>query len=187
MSTKVYDAFRMKSGQWPDFCRLLYDHHLHQAAKTVRTQLGSQKKFFEGLSDLIKTALSPIRELGLVELECELKVRLVPSRNFVVALPFSDLSLHGFRPCRWTYPEYGYWNNTDMPDHVTRREWNRRRRFWDEKLNDWDWYPSKLVFSATRHEDIARLFEAAYPRASKRVIYSVQREAGAILRELHRR
>jgi len=29
------------------------------------------------------------------------------------------------------YQEYGYWNNTDKPEHITNREWNKRRKDWE--------------------------------------------------------
>jgi hypothetical protein len=30
--------------------------------------------------------------------------------------------------------EYGYWNNTDQPDGMSNREWNRRSKAWDAVL-----------------------------------------------------
>lgn len=32
--------------------------------------------------------------------------------------------------------EFGYWNNTDEPEGMTRREWARRNRVWSEVLLD---------------------------------------------------
>ena len=32
--------------------------------------------------------------------------------------------------------EFGYWNNTDRPDSVSPKEWNRRKRLWDQALGE---------------------------------------------------
>lgn len=32
--------------------------------------------------------------------------------------------------------EFGYWNNTDRPDHVSEEEWDMRRDIWNEILGD---------------------------------------------------
>lgn len=34
--------------------------------------------------------------------------------------------------------EYGYWNNTDMPDNVSAQEWSARKKAWNKLLEKWD-------------------------------------------------
>lgn len=59
------------------------------------------------------------------------------SRRKTLAIPFyrqNELMDH-FNKLNITR-EYGYWNNTDMPSFVTRREWRQRKRDWDIALPD---------------------------------------------------
>jgi hypothetical protein len=34
--------------------------------------------------------------------------------------------------------EYGYWDNTDMPDGMSRRKWNQRGKVWNAICDEWD-------------------------------------------------
>jgi len=43
--------------------------------------------------------------------------------------------------------EYGYWNNTDKPDELTNRQWDRRRKDWDIALEHFGGIPSMNGFS----------------------------------------
>ncbi len=47
--------------------------------------------------------------------------------------------------------EYGYWNNTDRPDHVTGRQWATRRGHWNQVLEHG--YPGEEMFNITFVQD----------------------------------
>lgn len=56
--------------------------------------------------------------------------------------------------------EFGYWNNTDEPEGMSEREWNRRRKAWDEVLDhkgafQFDFPGTYTATMSARWEDLA--------------------------------
>jgi hypothetical protein len=84
-------------------------------------------QFFDDMQALCKT--------GDYDLRVELF--LDPAGRYVYAIPYGSRAMN--RLLMENLPEaesYGYWNNTDAPDDVSAREWNRRGVVWDRVLGD---------------------------------------------------
>lgn len=61
---------------------------------------------------------------------CE--VVFFPSDNYILAMLFAEQSAYVETFKRMPgVQEYFYWNNTEVPDDVTKRDWNTRKERWD--------------------------------------------------------
>lgn len=62
-------------------------------------------------------------------------ISLIPFKNKTLIIPYYDnIELRDIFFSFEEIIDYSYWNNTDKPDKITNREWNKRKNNWDEAL-----------------------------------------------------
>ena len=82
----------------------------------------------------------------------------------IIPIPMKTLGIiyvehNDFRDLWMSKPfvkEYGYWNNTDQPENLNNRQWDRRRKDWDNALKEFDAIPSMNGFSIDCNEKFIR-------------------------------
>jgi len=62
---------------------------------------------------------------------------------------------------KWFVEEYGYWDNTDKPDELSEKDWERRCRDWDKALPDYCAVPSLNGYGADCTEKYYPVVHAA--------------------------
>lgn len=157
MSTKIYNGFRMrKEGitrlhalmtQLRATCapiakqgllRYAATHmaHLadHRLLNPEEPQKGSVRGFVtsELMDRLHKLQVEPLRDPSI---DFTFEIVLIPVGNYLLGIPFAEHRV--FMDELFKLPgveEYGYWNNTDKPEHVTDAQWRKRAKDWDKAL-----------------------------------------------------
>lgn len=75
---------------------------------------------------------------------------LLRSKNKTLALFYGNRKLCEIWESNPQVQQYGYWNNTNMPDEVTEEEWGERYQNWSEAFDGSDaWLPSEVGWSVT--------------------------------------
>lgn len=99
------------------------------------------QEFEERRREVAKTGLrDPIIDL-------EVSMAIIPIPMKTLGIIYTEQN--EFRELWFNKPfvkEYGYWNNTDMPEELTTRQWNRREKDWDAALEHFDGIPSMNGF-----------------------------------------
>ena len=75
------------------------------------------------------------------DLAVSFTVRHRAGRFYII--PYSGEGMHnvfGFLAEMDELEEYGYWNNTDKPEHVSEAAWNWRAKIWNDFCDEWDDY-----------------------------------------------
>lgn len=142
MSTKIYQACKLNTSNFKkilEMCNAFKPWLTAAAEKKMDDFIkmcddNGKKGFnlwFELRADQKKTGQS----MPLVDTDFSLS--FIPySRNTTLAIIYTDNNAwYNEWLAQPGVSEYGYWNNTDMPDEMTRREWNQRRRVWNKALN----------------------------------------------------
>jgi hypothetical protein len=167
MSTKIYDGFRFKAKNLDEVLSLLkqftqdVNGKAQQIAKNniLNTALSMLDEAFLGINHMItdeKEKNKPFLLLSKARIRDDLKeseknkeicfhdlgleISVLMYKKNYLGIPHS--SSHEIKNLiseqNW-YEEYGYWNNTDRPDHITSAQWSRRKKVWNEALgNDYD-------------------------------------------------
>lgn len=172
MSTKIYFAYRMPTKVFNTFLASFRNVVFAAAKEHVRkmtTSITEQelKAFFkerkgaygrvsfkkymeEHESNLrVKLVLQKIKDESKSRLrsldciDCSLNVWMHAGRMYVILYGESWLWRH-FKPPE-KVEDYCYWNNTDEPDGVTRRQWKARGDTWDKVCLDDDWNATRMV------------------------------------------
>lgn len=165
MSTKIYYAYRIKpgndpwktlmdikkKGQWVAKNKLkamyehLYSNYLNsedfrkkyaEICKYVPQKV-SQFHMGDYVYKLYSESQGKLTR-GVMDLDVSLGV-WKHGRSYYL-IPYCNDGLHGtleFLNKDDRLEEYGYWNNTDRPDHVTAKEWDVRRRAWSAIIDKW--------------------------------------------------
>lgn len=164
MSTKIYSAWRLAPNEFADFVSHLDDYALLEAARHVRKHLcPTQKLIPAAVESLVANAFSPYR----LEPSIDCVARVYPYGRFLYVIAFSDLGLYAFDP---PFRNYQYWNNTDHPDDVSRREWRRRGNVWDSVFDHNGHHRTATydVLSGKNCDDIERVVATAHSAAAWR-------------------
>lgn len=71
----------------------------------------------------------------------EVSLSILPISDAILCIPSANNSilskeLKALLIDYFHVEEYGYWDNTDMPDELTEDEWNKRREDWNKALPD---------------------------------------------------
>ena len=137
MSTKIYEAYR---------CRI---KHVNLLIDTVREQMlaavvarvktlmscntlpADRDKFAEVMVQARKAALKPEKDFW--DLGCGFNL-WIGEDGYAYLIPIAAHALHLELKLGEPFQDYCYWNNTDEPDGMTRKQWKTRERHWD-KLN----------------------------------------------------
>lgn len=167
MSTKIYYAFRCSIRDFTEVFLPKYREHCFRTVKkqigklTPHVEEAKIKEIYDSkgwaekmdydafraekeemirvrevLKRAAKASKDPVRDV-VFGIDCSLNVWLHRGKAYII--PYGE---------RWIYDdfklpkgveEYGYWNNTDEPDNVTRRQWQARGKTWEAVcLNNWN-------------------------------------------------
>jgi len=156
MSTKIYSGFKAKNVGAKQLMKDLLD--IQNEAKTIAKHLSWNSQAWQAvlLFDEVSLGLaekpkySYIGEARAKLLNEQQESERTNMRNCEVDYSFSicvypvkNNEFLGVWFTEWEnkyvplitskpwYQEYGYWNNTDKPEHITSREWNKRRKDWE--------------------------------------------------------
>ncbi len=178
MSTKIYQAWRMTPAEYPAFVRELADFGAKKAAAHIKAMLCPRKKDIRrAVAVIVASSLRHEWEIGA----CELRAKVVTHGRLVYVVPFSDMALYDFSPSVGV--DYCYWNNTDMPEGMSRREWRQRRDVWDTILDTaWATAPTVELIDAMNQEHVVGLFLESHPKADEWAVREYHREAVKNLR-----
>lgn len=171
MSTKIYTGFRFKTSN----LREIHEHFLEWRKRIdTLTREAKHRYLAKHAVENIDNAIAygkPVPKNPLLEVDLEMndaqaEIKKTGQRNVSVDFDFEvsvmpwGRKVYGIIFCEqsawidefmsqpWV-EEYGYWNNTDRPDHLTARQWERRRKTWNAilKQDPWD-RPSGCGFTA---------------------------------------
>lgn len=175
MSTKIYYAWRIEGlrslKQIHEFGRktlapaikAIVKANLRQmidsssmTPKELRTEY--TKRFVFQKDEQLKHLFSP-----------KIEMVFYPSRKGVMLIPFCEGSLHDrsvrdyLNNLEGCIP-WGYWNNTDKPEEISRREWRQRRDDW-ESLFDEPMIPSfgEVGLTMTLHNEYQPWADRIWP------------------------
>lgn len=147
MSTKIYYAWRIEGLRTLKAIHVFGRHVLAPAIREMvkdnlrKCMEGSDltgkelrqdytKKFVFQEDTRLKQLFSPKIEMGFY-----------PSRRGVMLIPFCEGDLHGVTVREYlnnleNCKPWRYWNNSDKPDDVSRREWRQRRDDWESLFDE---------------------------------------------------
>lgn len=166
MSMKIHTAYRLKksSDLWP-FVNDTYRRGEEEVKKTLMSIYAEHAAEVNITSEEYKSALKnynneekakravahdfvsqgyrksaqdPYR--GLFDFDVSLAIRQHKGKLYIV--PYADMRMKNVldfldKDVRLT--DFAYWNNTDMPEGVSSREWAKRRKVWDEMDTEGGW------------------------------------------------
>ncbi len=168
MSVKIYNGFRLKGIKSLDkaFVEMQTLRPIIQQAAQVETSkmlAGLATKFYDDVSlyekplgdsalmsalDNVTAALKESaaeRAASPYDLSFSLTLGVTSDRHVIGILFCTNRPLCKLFRSLPLYEEYGYWNNTDRPEGVTLRRWNKRSDDWEEVLPTG--IPSESMFS----------------------------------------
>jgi hypothetical protein len=156
MSTKIYSGFKAKNvGAKQLMCDLI---DIQTEARKIANELSWNYQMFYAVTLFDKVSLglaeapksSYLGEARAAQLTAQQESERTNERNREVDYSFSicvypvkNNEFLGLWFTEWEskytplikskpwYQEYGYWNNTDKPEHLSNREWNKRRKDWE--------------------------------------------------------
>lgn len=164
MSTKIYNGMRINTGDIQKVMRILaelgasYDKVRARLAATRLATLAVRivdlswydpetlKSQFpdadlqhplQSARQVINKAVAQIKQLRMRDPlnDDEFTIVVIPQKRFTLLIPYTEQQ--AYRDIVTKHPkikEYGYWDNVDWPDGMTRPRWERRRRDWDTGL-----------------------------------------------------
>lgn len=121
----------------------IYDDHA-----AFGTEVG--KSALEAASDAIHADLeegAKTRRKSYYDLEFGLAIGITSDKTVIGIVYGTNAALRNVLMSHPDVAEYGYWNNTDAPDGITRKEWAKRRGHWNEVLPDG--IPAREMFNIT--------------------------------------
>lgn len=173
MSTKIYQAWRCPAKEFPLFVKTFHEHAFTKAVKMMDILAASVvqdkileemlpvyenwKKTYADFDSFVKDKyeIYKIRKCFQAALEASRS----ETRNFFCIdasfnawfykgkfyiIPYGERCiLEDFQPPERA-EEYAYWNNTDQPETLTRKQWVARGKTWDAVCLD-DWNANRLV------------------------------------------
>ena len=188
MSTKIYYAYRMPVNVFtPVFLPAFRKHVIGTAANFVKMLMPNvtpselkavfkekkeydkkltYKKFAEDENSFILRIIfqkmaeaSKSRQRSLECIDCSLNIWIYDGRVYTILYGESWLWKKFKLPDG--VEDYPYWNNTDEPDGVTRRQWTARGKTWDKVCLDSDWNATRMVHEVINASQETGLFEVA--------------------------
>lgn len=160
MSTKIYHAWRMRPERYPLFVDRLAGYAYARAAEHFKAVMAPRRRDIPTAVQRLYYASHLLTwEIGSVD--CRVEAAFFG--RLVYAVPFSDLGLFGFEP-GLPFQEFWYWNNTDKPEEIPRREWTARRRVWNRVLAHWGSAGVTDVLVCKNIEHVEKLVQLAYPK-----------------------
>jgi len=112
-------------------CELLDEKSVGLAHPTDPIFSTVWRRYSEDLKELEQ------KHLRQPEIDFSFELSVHPLRDKLIGIVFSEHNL--IYEAWFAKPfvkEYGYWNNCDCPEGVTKREWHQRQRDWDRALGD---------------------------------------------------
>jgi len=123
---------------------ILIAYHLKNAEEFdsyLKTEFGIENKGY----DIERLSEKAMKEKGdrikkehfLAEREYDLSCEIIfiPTKTKMLALLYTQhREIRDIWESSEKVHEYGYWNNTDKPKELTKREWNTRRNDWNKAL-----------------------------------------------------
>ena len=172
MSTKIYDGFRFQAKNLDEVLSMLnqFSKKAEEEVKTIAKynildkavnmlddaflNISSMVEDSDKTRPFLSLAKSKIRdEMGETkehdfcahDLSLDIAV-LMYKRNYL-GIPFAQI--HEVKNLvtkeSWN-EEYGYWDNTDKPDDMDNRSWNRRKKVWNEAFGK-EFIPAKAGYT----------------------------------------
>jgi hypothetical protein len=150
MSTKIYTGIRFRRSKLDEFIHFFHGACIGEAANYTKEVMAtvSADAVAEKMTDIhkdrgvceqrIRCAIafsefirSSEKQYAYNNIDCW--VNVYPKGRFFYAIPeYPSRNIP-------TYPdwveEYGYWNNTDPLEHLTSRQWRRRKENWEVALD----------------------------------------------------
>lgn len=158
MSTKIYNAWRMPIRVYSEkFLPALRLHIFSVAVKHAKimlrgkTSINALSKVYQEMKEA-----SESRHRGLFScVDFSINVWFYKNRAYVI--PYGEPVLFSkFKPPKGV-EDYCYWNNSDHPDDVTRRQWVSRDKMWEKvclsELVGWDSgrMVHEIINASTKH------------------------------------
>ena len=166
MSTKIYTAWRVRPSKIQSFLECVREYMMAQVVDRAKQLMGAVKpqalaqyvkdkygdETFDKFKERVETNGEPLRlrfvlkaaykasldhcRNPYVDMDCG--VNLYPSGKWAYIIPWGEYYTYtDFEPPEFA-EEYGYWNNTDEPEGMTRRRWRTREKNWDHVLDNMD-------------------------------------------------
>jgi hypothetical protein len=166
MSTKIYYAYRMPVQTFIDsFLPAFRKHVFKQAVSFIKKNLIEDN---EPTVELLKSIFVRMAEASKSKLrryeciDCSLNVWIY--KNKVYTILYGEPFLwRKFKPPA-KVEDYCYWNNTDEPENVTRRQWNERGKTWEKVcLADGCWDTGRMVHEIINASTKLGLVEVGTP------------------------
>lgn len=170
MSTKIYTAYRLKPGiDFWKFARNVQEKGRKNITKVLQKRVypvvmsmidptSEEYKNHYGKDDYSKRrnlAYDKIRKGFIAQLssyqrnEFDFNVYLnvyeYNRRKYII--PYCDMYMKNvlnFLSRDKRLEDFRYWNNTDAPSHISKKEWNKRGEIWD-KIYKQGWYNSIII------------------------------------------
>ena len=161
MSTKMYEAYRIPRSKFDEFIltfnRLCFDavkevvlsYNVNRDVAKIRERL-SLKDYSDDDVSLIWTLVQAISmsKQGLndpLNIDCSFNVWFQDRWAYIQPFVVNALDLKARYP-KWKWFEradYSYWDNSEEPDHVSKKEWAERAKVWNGIAFE-DWHRTRL-------------------------------------------
>jgi hypothetical protein len=165
VSTKIYTAYRTRR-RGVDLFALVADLR-HRAERACTRSLRKEHGECDG-SMTMETSMALAKqyreqaskaERNPFNFDAAIAIRAHESRYYLI--PYADRLAYGidvfaFLAKHPALEEYGYWNNTDRPDHVSDRAWSRRAKTWGAML-DGDHEHDKVILDIVSPDSFGRV------------------------------
>tara|TARA_Y100000034_G_scaffold116828_1_gene155632 strand:+ start:1760 stop:2464 length:705 start_codon:yes stop_codon:yes gene_type:complete len=171
MSTKIYYAWRTPISRLAEFGRLYDDYGFHLTGDFVKNMMDTVTyekcheiwgKYKDNLtwdefqihrekmlcySIVMQFCHEAATKMTVELFDIDFGFNAFLSRAKAYIVPYGNRKVvQSFSPPDWV-EEYGYWNNTDQPEHITRRQWKARGNKWDEVALD-DWQKNRFMHAS---------------------------------------
>lgn len=178
MSLKVYNGIKFKTKKLPEIIKYLHGIKDQAKANSVKHVREHPDRVVYALTENIDEVFKPDFKLDKWEAQKKLRANLgktwrtVEDPNFlfsVCIIPWTDgnvygVSYHdGIEENRALLDEiadeYHYQDQTDKPDEITTRDWNKRSRIWNDIFDDyWSAGDAGMTYEIVKPDD----FHAKY-------------------------
>jgi len=146
LSTKIYTGFRLTTSDWAaihdhvmEFRRELEEATYRERCRRVAVSAcWYLDRVTLGLADPAED--SPYTSAYMDDMDdlrkdsARFDIVFIPHGREVYGMTFGDEMPEKLWFAKDFVSEYGYWNNTDRPDHLTDEEWEDRAETWDAML-----------------------------------------------------
>jgi len=171
MSTKIYYAWRTPISRLAEFGRLFDDYGFEVTVSFVKKMMATVaydkcneiwEKYKNNLtweefqthrenmlrySIIMKLCYEALDSMQIEFFDIDFGFNAFLSSAKAYIIPYGTRKVVGsFTPPDWV-EEYGYWNNTDQPLDLTRRQWKARGDKWDEVALD-DWQKNRFMHAS---------------------------------------